>query len=88
MLFLRRREGHKCSIKIRGKLHYNTQKDHINMKPSSETQKRHRPFSTKWIRTVILVSAVVLLILGIVQNGHLDVKNKAVRICYECIGIG
>ncbi len=36
----------------------------------------------------LLIAAVVLLLLGIFQNGYTDVKNKAIRICYECIGIG
>lgn len=53
-----------------------------------QTQKQ-RNFSTgKWIRGGILSAAVVLLVLGIVQSGHMDVRNKAIRICYECIGIG
>lgn len=43
---------------------------------------------TKIARGSLLVAAVVLLVLGIVQNGHVDVRNKAIRICYECIGIG
>lgn len=42
----------------------------------------------KWIRGGILAAAVILLVLGIVQDGPTDVKNKAIRICYECIGIG
>lgn len=40
------------------------------------------------MRKIFLIAAVVLLLLGISQNGHTDVRNKAVRICYECIGIG
>lgn len=40
------------------------------------------------IRLVLLAAAVILLMLGIARNGFADVKNKAVRICYECIGIG
>lgn len=40
------------------------------------------------IRKCLLFAAVLLLILGVSQNGPADVKNKAVRICYECIGIG
>lgn len=42
----------------------------------------------KWIRRGILAAAVALLVLGVLQNGQTDVKNKAIRICYECIGIG
>lgn len=51
-------------------------------------QKSDRTSHAKRIRGGILVTAVVLLLLGIFQNGAADVKNKAVRICYECIGIG
>ncbi len=36
----------------------------------------------------ILVIALVLLLLGIQEQGWKDIKNKAIRICYECIGIG
>lgn len=44
----------------------------------------------KWkiVRGSLLAAAVVLLVLGVMQNGHMDVRNKAIRICYECIGIG
>lgn len=45
-------------------------------------------FKTKIVKGSLLVAAVVLLILGVFQNGHVDVRNKAIRICYECIGIG
>ncbi len=40
------------------------------------------------IRKGLLIIAVVLIIIGLNQNGFRDIKNKAVRICYECIGIG
>lgn len=43
---------------------------------------------TDRIRIGLLLAAIVLLLLGVFQNGHIDVKNKAIRICYECIGIG
>ena len=39
-------------------------------------------------RSILLTVAAILLILGLVNNGYTDVKNKAIRICYECIGIG
>ncbi len=52
------------------------------------TQKQSNISTIKWIRGGILAAAVVLLVLGIVRNGHMDVRNKAIRICYECIGIG
>lgn len=52
----------------------------------------HRRKSTisaaKIVRGIILIAAVALLISGFLTGGHKDVRNKAVRICYECIGIG
>jgi len=42
----------------------------------------------KLIRKGLLIAAAVFLLLGIFRNGYNDVKNKASRICYECIGIG
>lgn len=36
----------------------------------------------------LLVAALLLLLIGIHENGFQDIKNKAIRICYECIGIG
>ena len=39
-------------------------------------------------KTTKIIRGSVLLILGIFQNGPADIRNKAVRICYECIGIG
>lgn len=44
--------------------------------------------STKYIRGAILIAGIFLLVLGIFQNGQTDIRNKAIRICYECIGIG
>lgn len=40
------------------------------------------------IRKGLLIIAVILILIGLNQKGFQDVKNKAVRICYECIGIG
>ncbi|MCI8507358.1 MAG: hypothetical protein K2J90_02525 [Lachnospiraceae bacterium] len=42
----------------------------------------------KIIRKGILITAIVLILIGLSHNGFNDIKNKAVRICYECIGIG
>lgn len=36
----------------------------------------------------LLVAALLLLLIGMHENGFQDIKNKAIRICYECIGIG
>lgn len=40
------------------------------------------------IRAVLMVAAVVLIILGIANDGVADVLGKAIRICTECIGLG
>ena len=40
------------------------------------------------IRVVLLIGAFLLMGLGLNARGFSDVKNKAVRICYECMGIG
>ena len=42
----------------------------------------------RMIRKGILITAAILILIGLKQNGFNDIKNKAVRICYECIGIG
>lgn len=42
----------------------------------------------KIIRKGILVAAIILIIVGITRNDFQDVMYKAIRICYECIGIG
>lgn len=44
--------------------------------------------NVKFIRKGLLITALVLILVGINQNGFQDIKNKAIRICYECIGIG
>lgn len=38
-------------------------------------------------RIIILAVAIALLSLGLFEGGFNDVKNKAIMICYECIGI-
>lgn len=42
----------------------------------------------KYTRKGLLIAAVALIVIGLTQGGFRDVKNKAIRICYECIGIG
>lgn len=42
----------------------------------------------KIIRKGILITAIVLILIGLNRNGFNDIRNKAIRICYECIGIG
>ncbi|SNU05568.1 hypothetical protein SAMN06297422_10458 [Lachnospiraceae bacterium] len=40
------------------------------------------------IRVVVILAAMGLILMGLGNNGFNDIKNKAIRICYECIGIG
>lgn len=40
------------------------------------------------LRTALIVVAITFLIIGLNDNGFQDLKNKAIRICYECMGIG
>ena len=39
-------------------------------------------------RLCLLAAGLVLVIAGICNKDYIDVMNKAIRICYECIGIG
>ncbi|MCR5213287.1 MAG: hypothetical protein K6E10_02655 [Eubacterium sp.] len=39
-------------------------------------------------RAIIFLLGAGLLIVGLVDGGFRDVMAKAIRICYECIGIG
>ncbi|MCI8610268.1 MAG: hypothetical protein HFE73_11540 [Firmicutes bacterium] len=47
--------------------------------------------SRRWalaVRLGILALAMVFIGIGIARQEHLEVLQKAVRICLECIGIG
>ena len=41
---------------------------------------------TLW--AVLLAAAILLIVLGAINGGALDVLAKAIRICSECIGLG
>lgn len=49
---------------------------------------KQEDFMEKYIRKGLIITAIVFILIGLNQNGFHDVKNKAIRICYECIGIG
>lgn len=36
----------------------------------------------------ILVLSIILIGIGIINQEHLEVMQKAVKVCLECIGIG
>lgn len=40
------------------------------------------------MRAAVLIAGAVFVLLGISRGEHVEVLNKAVRICLECIGIG
>ncbi|MBO4616917.1 hypothetical protein SAMN02910339_01767 [Lachnospiraceae bacterium YSD2013] len=44
--------------------------------------------SKKLITGGLIIAGIVLLAVGIATGGASDVLNKAIRICYECVGIG
>lgn len=52
------------------------------------SMRQNSKLSIKYIRGAVLIAGIVLLVMGIFQNGQTDIRNKAIRICYECIGIG
>ena len=43
---------------------------------------------TNVIRATIIAAAVALVVIGLYNGGFKDTFNKAIHICYECIGIG
>ena len=42
----------------------------------------------KLITGGLIIAGLALTVIGIITGGATDVLNKAIRICYECIGIG
>lgn len=40
------------------------------------------------VRFIVLGISLALIVIGILRREHLEVLQKAVRICLECIGIG
>lgn len=42
----------------------------------------------QYMRWGLLIAGIVLILVGVSKNGFQDIRNKAIRICYECIGVG
>jgi len=43
----------------------------------------------KWfVRAGVLFAAALFLVIGVMRQEYLDVWQKAVKICLECVGIG
>ena len=58
-------------------------------KPAEKPEEGKKPFElTLGMKIGIAVLAIVLIVLGIFNDGAMDVFQKAVRICTECIGLG
>ena len=50
--------------------------------------KSNRPAAAAGIRYGLLALALAIIAAGVIRGEQLEVLNKAVRICLECIGIG
>ena len=40
------------------------------------------------LKIALFILSAALITAGLLSGGFKDVRNKAVMICYECIGIG
>lgn len=40
------------------------------------------------LQKIIIVIAILMIMAGISNKDYLDLMNKSIRICFECIGIG
>ncbi|WP_217958510.1 CD1871A family CXXC motif-containing protein [Acutalibacter muris] len=40
------------------------------------------------VRYGLLALAIAFIVIGLLGRGHIEVLQKAVKICLECIGIG
>ena len=49
---------------------------------------KHQKTALYLVRGIVLTTAVVFVIVGIINGGMSDVLGKAVKICTECIGLG
>lgn len=47
-----------------------------------------RSRANRFVQAAVVVLALVFIGMGIARQEHLDVMQKAIRICLECIGIG
>lgn len=45
-------------------------------------------FRSNWITVALLIVGAALLALGVWRGEHVVVREKAVSICLECMGIG
>ena len=43
---------------------------------------------SKILQFLLILIAIVFIVLGLLRSDNLEVLNKAIRVCLECIGIG
>ena len=43
---------------------------------------------SKILQFLLILIAIVFIVLGFLRSDNLEVLNKAIRVCLECIGIG
>lgn len=51
-------------------------------------RKAKRRLSFLMVRLGVLFVSVCFILAGLIKKEHLEVMQKAVKICLECIGIG
>ena len=42
----------------------------------------------KILQFLLILIATVFIVLGFLRSDNIEVLNKAIRVCFECIGIG
>ncbi len=47
-----------------------------------------RKLDIRYVRVALLISAIALIVIGLLAGEHVSVLQKSIRICLECIGIG
>lgn len=70
---------------------YNDIAENDNKSDAGEHKRKFSVSGSKsrlMVRMVVLAAGIALAVIGVCRGDYLDVMNKAVRICYECIGIG
>lgn len=58
-----------------------------DIKPA-KTERTEKKGNFKTVRIMIAAVAVIFILLGILNEGYVDVLGKAIKICTECIGLG
>lgn len=59
-----------------------------NVPKPSKSQVMYSHASPHWLRKTLYLTALALLVWGVLNGGMYDVLVKAIQICTECIGLG